>query len=87
MIQKAKQEGNWDLALRLQEMRNDGRLQSAIVNAVSFGADPSVIYNALQGYGGNVQGNNLQPPREIITTPTGSVEASTASGLLDNIKR
>lgn len=88
MIQKAKQEGNWDLALRLQEMRNDGRLQSAIVNAVSFGADPSVIYSALQGYGGgSVQGNALQPPREIITTPTGSVEASTASGLLDNVKR
>lgn len=88
MIQKAKQEGNWDLALRLQEMRNDGRLQSAIVNAVSFGADPSVIYNALQGYGGgNIQSNNLQPPREIITTPTGSVEANRASGLLDNIKR
>lgn len=88
MIQKAKQEGNWALALRLQEMRNDGRLQSAIVNAVSFGADPSVIYNALQGYGGgNIQGNNLQPPKEIITTPTGSVEASTASKLLDNTKR
>jgi hypothetical protein len=88
MIQKAKQEGNWDLALRLQEMRNDGRLQSAIVNAVSFGADPSIIYNALQGYGGSTtQSNNLQPPKETITTPTGSVEASTASKLLDNTKR
>lgn len=89
MIQKAKQEGNWDLALKLQAMRNDGRLQSAIVNAVSFGADPSIIYSALQGYnnGGNVQNYNQQPPKEIITTPTGSVEASTASRLLDNIKR
>lgn len=89
MIQKAKQEGNWDLALQLQAMRNDGRLQSAIVNAVSFGADPSIIYSVLQGYnnGGNVQNYNQQPPKEIITTPTGSVEASTASGLLDNIKR
>lgn len=89
MIQKAKQEGNWDLALKLQAMRNDGRLQSAIVNAVSFGADPSVIYSALQGYnnGGNVQSYNQLPPKEIITTPTGSVEASTASRLLDNTKR
>lgn len=88
MIQKAKQDGNWALALKLQEMKNDGRLQSAIVNAVSFGADPSVIYSALQGYGGNsVQGNVSQPPTEKITTPTGSVEASTASGLLDNVKR
>lgn len=88
MIQKAKQEGNWDLALKLQAMRNDGRLQSAIVNAVSFGADPSIIYSALQGYnGGGIQGNVLQPPKEIITTPTGSVEASTASKLLDNTKR
>ena len=50
MIQKAKQEGNWDLALKLQAMRNDGRLQSAIVNAVSFGADPSIIYSTLQKY-------------------------------------
>lgn len=89
MIQKAKQEGNWDLALRLQEMRNDGRLQSAIVNAVSFGADPSVIYSALQGYknGGNVQNDSQQPPKEKITTPTGSAEANKASNLLDNIKR
>lgn len=89
MIQKAKQEGNWDLALKLQAMRNNGRLQSAIVNAVSFGADPSIIYSTLQGYnnGGNIQNYNQQPPREIITAPTGSVEASTASGLLDNIKR
>lgn len=89
MIQKAKQEGNWDLALKLQAMRNDGRLQSAIVNAVSFGADPSIIYSALQGYnnGGNIQNYNQQPPKKIITTPTGSVEASTASKLLDNTKR
>jgi hypothetical protein len=88
MIQKAKLDGNWKLALMLQEMKNDGRLQSAIVNAVSFGADPSVIYSALQGYGGgSIQGNNLQPPREIITTPTGGVEASRASSLLDNVKR
>ena len=89
MIQKAKQEGNWDLALKLQAMRNDGRLQSAIVNAVSFGADPSIIYSALQGYnnGGNVQNYNQQPPKEIITTPAGSIEASTASKLLDNTKR
>ena len=70
MIQKAKQEGNWDLALKLQAMRNDGRLQSAIVNAVSFGADPSIIYSALQGYnnGGGIQGNVSKPPKEIITT-------------------
>lgn len=88
MIQKAKQEGNWDLALKLQAMRNDGRLQSAIVNAVSFGADPSIIYSALQGYsGGGIQSNKLQPPKEKITTPTSSVDASTASRLLDNIKR
>ena len=89
MIQKAKQEGNWELALKLQAMKNDGRLQSAIVNAVSFGADPSIIYSALQGYnnGGNIQNYNQQPPKEIITTPTGSVEASTASKLLDNTKR
>lgn len=83
MIQKAKQEGNWDLALQLQAMKNDGRLQSAIVNAVSFGADPATIYNALSGYnGGNIQMNNLQPPSTVPTT-----EAGVASSLLDNAKR
>lgn len=92
MIQKAKQDGNYDLALRLQSMRNDGRLQSAIVNAISFGADPSVIYNALQGYGYNVGNGGQQtdelPPKETITTANGnSTEAGKASNLINNYKR
>ena len=92
MIQKAKQDGNYDLALRLQAMRNDGRLQSAIVNAISFGADPSVIYNALQGYGYNVGNGGQQtdelPPKETITTANGnSTEAGKASNLINNYKR
>lgn len=92
MIQKAKQDGNYDLALRLQAMRNDGRLQSAIVNAISFGADPSIIYNALQGYGYNVGNTNQQtdelPPKETITTANGTfTEAGKASNLINNYKR
>lgn len=80
MVQKAKIEGNWALALQLQEMKNDGRLQAAIVNAVSFGADPATIYSVLEGYN-NPQLNN-QVPNSLSSN-----EGGLAGSLIQNYKR